>query len=129
MRTSPCRLRCANGGGGVLPSGIRTARASSVRAAFHAVAARFQRWFARCARHASRIAAAPSPRCDLKHVALAVRVVADHVEHVDARDLDVRDVATRTVFGREREPLLDERLADRARAERVGRELLAGGRP
>src|SRR5262249_58386132 len=61
---------------------------------------------------------------DLEHVAIAIAVVADHVEDERTYDVDLRDVARGAVLGGEREPALDQRLAEGARAQAVGRELL-----
>ena len=72
---------------------------------------------------ASRAERGAFARRDLEHVAIALGVVADHVEDERADDLDVRDIARAAVLGGERERALDERLAERARAHAVGRDI------
>ena len=69
-------------------------------------------------RGASRARAGALAGRDLEHVAVALGVVADHVEHERADDLDLRDVARRAVLGGERERALDRAPGASARAPR-----------
>ena len=76
---------------------------------------------------ASHIDCRPRAGADLKHVAVAVVVVRDHVEHVDARRRACRERSRqRPLASRICNVALDQALAEMAGAHAIGGKLLAG---
>ena len=67
----------------------------------------------------------PLARRDLEHVAVAVGVVRDHVEHERANHANVGRVVHVAVLLGESEALLHECFGQVSRPEAVGRKLLA----
>src|SRR5450631_1434967 len=65
-------------------------------------------------------------RCNLEDVAIAIRVVSDHIEHESSDHADGGYITSASVLGREGEALLDKRLAKCARAHAICWKFLAG---
>ena len=86
----------------------------------------FQVSLARWAWYASHSDSRPDAGRDLEDVAVAVVVVGDHVEHVDALDARLGQVVRLAAGQVQLQRALDQALAQVAGAEAVGGELLAG---